>query len=122
MRLKVRIYLEDNKKNSFMGVGVLWLLQGIEKTGSIRQAASDMNMSYTKAHQILKNLEETIGQTVLERHRGGNNRSGAELSPFGKKFLQKYIFFNDHIEEYASAEFINFLKDMEIDGKGFYNK
>ncbi|RQW01038.1 MAG: LysR family transcriptional regulator, partial [Calditrichaeota bacterium] len=69
MNLKVRIYLENEKHSSFMGVGVLWLLEGVATCGSIRQAAGDMNMSYTKAHQILNNLEESLGRTVLERHR-----------------------------------------------------
>jgi len=114
LKLKVRIYFEDDKKQSFMGVGVLWLLEGIENCGSIRQAAGEMNMSYTKAHQILKNLESSLGRKVLQRHRGGNDRSGAILTDFGKTFLTEYKKFNKKIDELSRIEFDSFLKEMEI--------
>ena len=56
MNLKVRLYFEDDQNGSFMGIGLLWLLEGIKEQGSIRKAAQDMDMSYTKAFQILKKL------------------------------------------------------------------
>jgi len=115
LKLKVRIYFEDDKNHSFMGVGVLWLLEGVENCGSIRQAAGEMNMSYTKAHQILKNLENALGRKVLQRHRGGNDRSGASLTEFGEKFLCEYKKFNMKIDELSRMEFERFIKEMEIE-------
>ncbi|MBB6478720.1 LysR family transcriptional regulator [Spirochaeta isovalerica] len=115
LKLKVRIYIEDEKKNSFMGIGVLWLLEGIENCGSIRQAAGEMNMSYTKAHQILKNLEESLGETILQRHKGGNERSGTSLTGFGKTFLKSYRKFNEKVVSDTQMEFDRFLKEMEIE-------
>lgn len=115
MKLKTRIYFEDEEKKSFMGIGVLWLLEGIVESGSIRKAAERMNMSYTKAHNILKNLEDSLGRALLERHKGGNQRKGTELTPFGQKFLEKYGTLNRKIEEYGQAQFELFRKDMEMD-------
>lgn len=96
-----------------MGVGILWLLEGIEKYGSIRKAAESMNLSYTKAHQMLKKLEVSLQIQILDRQRGGNARGGATLSESGKIYLDKYRVFHQKIEEYCNKEFELFRKEME---------
>lgn len=113
MRLKIRTYFEDDHNESFMGIGILWLLEGIEKHGSIRKAAEEMGLSYTKAHNMLKKLESSLGFQILDRHRGGNLRSGAKLSEKGEIYLTKYRIFHNKIEEYCNREFELFWKDME---------
>ena len=40
MELKSKLYLLDENGDKFMGMGVLWLLQAIDKTKSLREAAS----------------------------------------------------------------------------------
>jgi molybdenum-dependent DNA-binding transcriptional regulator ModE len=37
---------KDNRP--FVGVGIIWLLKGIERTHSISRAASEMELSYPK--------------------------------------------------------------------------
>lgn len=113
MKLKIRTYFEDEQNDSFLGIGVLWLLEGIGKHGSIRKAAEVMGMSYSKAHQILKKLENTLGFPMLERHRGGNDRTGARLTEKGEKYLEKYRVFHRRIEEYCNNEFDLFRKEIE---------
>lgn len=113
MKLKIRTYFEDDSHETFMGIGLLWLLEGIEKEGSIRRAAEEMNMSYTKAHQILRKLESTTGKTFLERHKGGNDRMGTTLTPYGKKYLDLYREFNRKVEDYCRSEFEQFRKEVE---------
>lgn len=113
MKLKIRLYFEDDKNDSFMGIGILWLLEGIEKYGSIRKAAEDMHMSYTKAHSVLKKMESSLGIEVLERHKGGNARSGTTLSEAGRIYLEKYRSFQNRIEEYCNGEFDQFRKEIE---------
>ena len=48
MNLKVKLYLE-NGNDKFMGIGVLWLLQKVRECRSLREAAQEMGISYSKA-------------------------------------------------------------------------
>jgi len=112
MKLKIRVYIEDDEKESFMGIGVLWLLQGIEKFKSIRKAALEMDMSYTKAYKILKNLEIALKAKIFVRQRGGNNREGTTLTEYGIWFLNRYKKLNDEIELISIKEFDSFLVDL----------
>ena len=114
MNLKIRLYIEDENNDSFMGIGVLWLLSGIDKHKSIRKAALEMDMSYTKAFNILKNLEKSLNQPILIRNRGGNDREGTTLTEFGHLFLESYKKFNDNVEKYSRDEFNLFMKKINL--------
>jgi len=73
-----------------MGIGLVWLLRGVEKTGSLNLAAREMDMSYSKAHKLVKILETALGCKVLACVRGGNTRGGSALTPSGLRFLERY--------------------------------
>jgi len=85
MRLRVKIGLRDAADDSFMGLGPAWLLRGVEKLGSLSAAARELDMSYSKAHKLVKKLEAALGRPVLAVTRGG-----AELTPEGRRFLERY--------------------------------
>ncbi len=51
INLKVKLYLE-NEQDKFMGIGVLWLLQKVQECGSLRAAALDLGISYSKAFRL----------------------------------------------------------------------
>lgn len=90
MRIKIKIGLRDAADRPFMGIGPAWLLRGVEKAGSLNLAARDMGMSYSKAHKLVKTLEAALGYPVLACARGGSERGGSELTPRGRKFLERY--------------------------------
>lgn len=90
MRIKIRIGLRDSNDSPFMGIGLLWLLRGVQKTGSLNLAAKEMEMSYSKAHKLVKTLETALGWKVLACARGGNLRGGSTLTMSGLKFLERY--------------------------------
>ena len=78
MELDTKLYVIGSDGKKFMGIGVLWLLEEIDKSKSLRAASINMGLSYSKAYQMLKRLEESVGKPFLERKRGGANREGAE--------------------------------------------
>ena len=90
MRIEVKVALLDSQGERFMGAGPLWLLEGIRQTGSIRQAALGMGMSYAKAHRLLGRLEQALGVRLLSRRIGGAEHGGAGLTPEGVEFLERY--------------------------------
>ncbi len=107
IKLKVKISIADEKNRGFFGIGIVWLLEEIEKTGSIRKAAQNMKMSYSKAHKILKRAEEKFGKKFLIKKRGGIERGGAELTDFAKEFISSYKNFQQNIKDFAKEQFEN---------------
>ena len=111
INLKVKLYLE-NEQEKFMGIGVLWILQRIEDCGSLRAAATDMGISYSKAFRMIETLESTIGVPVLERRKGGMQRSGAKLTPFGKAFIALYDDFQKNCKVLLEKPFEKFSEEL----------
>ncbi len=107
MEVKLKIYFTDNTGTQFMGIGVFWLLCGIRKHGSIRKAASEMQLSYVKAHSMLNKLENHLGIKVLERKRGGDNREGTVLTPEGLDLIELYDEYQKKVKSYAEREFLH---------------
>jgi len=95
IRPRVKIWLEVDGEVIF-GSGRLALFQAIEDTGSIKQAAEKIGMSYRAAWGKIKATEERLGITLVERHAGGH-KSGAELTPRGKELLNCYKRFRETV-------------------------
>ncbi len=114
MQIMAKLYLVDNNGTKFMGIGVLWLLQEIVKTNSLRAAAANLNLSYSKAYKMVKSLEKHIGQKVLERQRGGSEHRGATVNEFGHQFIALYDKFQNGAKELLNGPFEIFIKDFEI--------
>ena len=91
MRVAYRIWL-DNDGKAF-GEGPYRLLKGIEKTGSLRQAAAEQCISYRKAWLILREIEERLGFQILERQVGGVSGGGSVLTARGKSLVKRYELF-----------------------------
>ena len=71
------------------GDGRQVLLKAIEQTGSIRQAASKLGMSYRAAWGKIKATEERLGIELVSKKAGGTD-SGTVLTENGKEFMRKY--------------------------------
>lgn len=113
MELKLKIYITDSNGNKFLGIGVFWLLDQIRRHGSIRAAAAEMGISYSKAYRMLCTLEKALGKPVAERKKGGASRDGAELTPFGELLLQRYAKLNHEIKALAQKPFEVFAAGLQ---------
>ena len=113
MQLKVKVSITNEEDDSFMGIGLVWLLERIKKYGSINQAAKDMKMSYVKAHKIIEKLEKNLGRKLLIKTIGGKNHGGAQLTPFAEKYISKYNSLQKRIKSYAEKEYDKFIMRVE---------
>lgn len=77
MQIRLKISLVNDRGETFMGIGLIWLLRTIEDSGSISQASKEMNLSYVKALKIINRLEENLGDKLLVRTHGGSDRGGS---------------------------------------------
>ncbi len=114
MDLKLKIYFLDEEGGKFMGAGVLWLLQGIRRHGSILKAAEEMHLSYAKAHMMMKKLESALGRPVLCRRKGGESREGAVLTDFGLAFIEAYESYQKSVKDEAGLLFDRFVEDLGL--------
>ncbi len=108
MDLRIKISLLDEGGEPFMGIGVVWLLDAVERTGSIRRAAAGMDLSYVKALKMIRRLEAGLGAQVVHPVRGGSGGGGTRLTPFGRKFIRDYDRFQRRIKDLAGKEFRRF--------------
>ena len=73
-----------------LGPGKADLLALVAETGSIREAAERMNMSYMRAWKLVQTMNACFREPVIIAARGGNIRGGASLSATGEKALHLY--------------------------------
>jgi molybdate transport system regulatory protein len=113
MELKTKIYLVDENDDKFMGIGVVWLLEKVLEKGSLRAAAADLGISYSKAYSMISKLEKSLNRSVLVRRKGGTSRVGATLTPFGIVLLDKYKVFQSSMKEITRAPYEIFAADFK---------
>ena len=71
MEAKTKIIFLDENGDKFFGEGPYQLLRCIERCGSLRSAAQEMNMAYTKAFHLIRHAEEELGFPLTEKTIGG---------------------------------------------------
>jgi molybdate transport system regulatory protein len=85
-KLMSRQWLEDSKGNIIIGEGRQRILELIEQTGSINQAAKLMKMSYRGVWGKIKATESHLNKKIVLTER----RRGSRLTEDGKKLLMNY--------------------------------
>lgn len=95
MNTITRITFLDDNGEKFFGEGPARLLQGVEKYGSLRAAATSMEMAYSKALKLLKQAEDALGFSLTTRTTGGKTGGGSTLTTEGKQWLQQYEAYRD---------------------------
>ena len=75
------------------GPGIAKLLTLVEQTSSLRSAAAEMGMAYSKAWKIIRDTEAALGFKLLLTTIGGKSGGGAVLTPQGKDLLSRYLAF-----------------------------
>lgn len=103
---RIRVWIELDGEVVF-GDGRLILLEAIRETGSIKQAAVKLGMSYRAAWGKLKTTEERLGIPLVVKHQGGNG--GADLTEAAKALLDQYRKFQ---RETVRAVDRSFLKNL----------
>ena len=95
MKPVTKILLTDDNGIKFFGEGPCRLLRCVEKTGSLRAAANEMEMAYSKASKLLKQAETNLGFPLTRRSVGGKDGGGSVLTREGKRWLQQYEAYRD---------------------------
>lgn len=84
LQLKGRIWLEKDG-DTFISWGRVVLLERIAQYGTLAAAARSMNMSYSHAWNLVKQMNELAGEPLVEKQAGGKKGGGTRLTPAGEK-------------------------------------
>jgi molybdate transport system regulatory protein len=87
--LGVRLRIDFGPQSS-IGPGKIALLEHIETSGSLSQAARDLGMSYRRAWLLLDDLNHALGEPVITTSVGGAGGGGAQVTSFGRKLVAAY--------------------------------
>ncbi|MFI4891609.1 MAG: winged helix-turn-helix domain-containing protein [Steroidobacterales bacterium] len=87
--LTVRIRI-DFGPGLAIGPGKIALLEGVQRTGSLAQAARDMGMSYRRAWLLMQSLNEAVREPVTVAATGGRHGGGATVTAAGLALIASY--------------------------------
>lgn len=90
------------------GPGKARLLEAIDATGSISEAARTMAMSYRRAWLLVDSTNKLFGRPVVTAAQGGKQGGGASLTPFGRELLDRWRELRSTVERAAADDLLRF--------------
>ena len=99
--VKIRVFNE----NPSFGKGIVFLLEGVEKYGSVLKATQAMDMAPSKAYKILNRAEADLGFQLIESKAGGTHGGGSTLTEEARDLMKRYKLFVQAINKAADDAF-----------------
>ena len=114
MVVKVKTWIEDANEHLIFGGGKTQILELIDETGSIAEAAKRVGMNYKKAWTHIKILQEYIEDDLVVVKKGRES-GGTSLTPKAKELIAKYKLLEKEVREFSEKRFQEiFVADGEI--------
>jgi molybdate transport system regulatory protein len=94
----------EHSGRRFFGPGPVELLEYIEQTGSINQAAKKMEMSYKKAWQIVNNLNTMSLHPLVITATGGERGGGSSISDEARELIAWHRLLRQRFKKFLDEE------------------
>lgn len=101
--IEVRVWIEE-AAGPFLGIGKIWLLENIQKTGSITNAAKEMKMAYRQAWELVEEMNQHAESPLVEKLLGGKGGGGAKLTEAGERAIIVFYEVEKRIKDFAQKE------------------
>lgn len=98
-----------NGEGKVIGPGRVELLERIQQSGSIRQAALQMSMSYRQAWQLIDHMNTQLKAPVVISHRGGKGGGNAEVTALGQKVIDQFNLLNHKFQQFLQDSGTSFI-------------
>jgi len=112
LKLRYKIWIEKDGEKVF-GDGPLDILHRVERTGSLRQAAEEINMSYSQAWNLMKDLEKRLGFNLLKRKVGGESGGGSEITDEARELMTKFKLFREKADQSLNSLYKKIFKEED---------
>jgi molybdate transport system regulatory protein len=93
-----------------MGPGKGDLLEAIEATGSIAEAARRLSMSYRRAWLLVDTMNRCFREPVVAAASGGTRGGGAHVTAFGAEVLARYRRMRERVDRALDPELARFAE------------
>ena len=101
VRLGVRLFTPEGEK--CFGPGIAEILERIGRGGSLRKAAGEMGMAYSRAWHVVNDCEKALGFELIARTAGGRAGGGSRLTEKGARLLRDYRKLEASLKERAGS-------------------
>ncbi|RAK02715.1 molybdate transport system regulatory protein [Larkinella arboricola] len=102
LHINGRVWLEAQER--FFGIGRMELLERIQQTGSINQAAKEMKMSYKRAWELVQSMNSQADAPLVSTQTGGERGGGAVVTEEGLKYLTYYRGLQERFQQFLAQE------------------
>jgi len=99
------------KGEFLLGPRYVQLLEGIERTGTIREGCQATRMSYRTCLSRIRQMEAALGAPLVLTQRGGATRGSAALTPLAKRLIRIYREWREVVEQASRAAFAEVMGD-----------
>lgn len=91
LKYDVKLWMVNDKGESVFGNGLAELLEEVNRTHSMLEAAKNLEMSYRYALHRITLAEKRLEEPLVNRTHGGARGGGfSEVSPYGKTLILRY--------------------------------
>ena len=97
----------------FMGPGPYELLLQVAQLHSLQKACQEMDLSYSKGRRLIADLEQELGEPVLERRIGGDGGGGSALTEIGAEIVLQYGKMADAMQQTAEQLYEGYVGELE---------
>jgi molybdate transport system regulatory protein len=99
-----KIWLETDDGLVF-GPGVDALLRKVKEKGTLKEAASSLDMSYRYAWGLIKKVEKKLGEPLIEAHKGGRSGGGrTEITELGNQFIEDFRILKEKLSKEVAED------------------
>ncbi len=115
IKLHPKLTLQFFTNEKCFGPGVALILEKVDEHSSLRRAAADINMSYSKAWTIIKRAQKHLGFDLLVSKTGGADGGGAMLTDEAKRLLFAFRQCEKELNEICKKKYeehFSFLDDI----------
>ena len=104
LTVKSKVWLELDEK-PFIGEGRLAVLRAIERHGSILKAAQETRISYRRIRGAIGDMEQAVGEKLVETRRGGKEGATARITESAKSLIELFENQQEGISEKVDKTF-----------------
>lgn len=114
IRIHFKIWMSTEDGTDIIDDDKWQLLIAVKEHGSLMAAAIKMEISYRKAWGDIRKMENILGFTLLEKHRGGRQGGASFLTDEGFHLIDAYIRFRKEFQENVNQCIITFKKSLKF--------
>ena len=99
------------KGEFLLGPRYVRLLEGIDRTGTIREGCQATRMSYRTCLSRIRQMEAALGAQLVVTQRGGSSRGSATLTPLARRLIRIYREWRAEVEQASRQAFAAVIRN-----------